>query len=389
MRTITLCLLSGLAGALLMHTADRLSPVSSALAQSPARDAGSSASRAASDPPNDAPAAYDRDGLASQESIGVFVYEKNNRSVVNITTRLVRPDGFFLREAPDEGSGSGMVLDNDGHVLTNFHVLTGARDVKVTLFNNVTYDAELVGADSVNDIAVIRIHAPEDVLFPVVLGVSRRVRVGMTVFAIGNPLGYERTMTTGIVASLNRSLPVSDHRSIKSVIQIDATINPGNSGGPLLDSHGRLIGMNTAIATRRGQNSGMGFAIPVSLIRRVVPQLIRYGKVIRPRIGIQDVYKTEDGLLIEWLTPGGPAEQAGLRGPRITHFSRGPFVVERIDRTAADLIIAVNGVRTLTVDDFLTQVELNKPGDVVELTLIRDQQVERISVTLAGPSLPE
>src|SRR5690606_38519378 len=162
------------------------------------------------------------------------------------------------------------------------------------------------------------------------------------VFAIGNPFGLERTMTTGIISSLNRSLQIRGNRTVKSIIQIDAAVNPGNSGGPLLDTRGRLIGMNTAIPSRNGQSAGVGFAIPSNLITRVAPQLIRHGRVIRPEIGILRVYETDDGLLVARLTPGGPAERAGLRGPQITRSKRGPFVMERVDRSAGDLIIKVD-----------------------------------------------
>jgi S1-C subfamily serine protease len=191
-------------------------------------------------------------------------------------------------------------------------------------------------------------------------------------------------MTIGVISSLNRSLQIHENRTIKSIIQIDAAINPGNSGGPLLDSHGRLIGINTAIASRTGQSSGVGFAIPVNLITRVVPQLIQHGRVIRPEIGIQRVYETDAGLLIERLKPNGPAEQAGLQGPRIVRQRRGFVILERIDRTAADLIVAVDGQPTKTADEFLSYIEAKKPGDTVEVTVIRNNRKIPISVQLGG-----
>ena len=180
----------------------------------------------------------------------------------------VRRQGLFARD--DEGSGSGCVLDKKGHVLTNYHVVEGAREVRVTLFDGVSYEAEFVGADPINDTAVIRIKAPADVLIPCQIGDSGSLRVGMKVFAIGNPFGYERTLSTGVVSSLNRSLQVTEARSIKSIIQIDASINPGNSGGPLFDSKGRLVGMNTAIASKTGQSAGIGFAIPMNLLLSLI-----------------------------------------------------------------------------------------------------------------------
>ena len=173
----------------------------------------------------------------------------------------------------------------------------------VTLHDGKTYDATFVGADPINDIAIIKIDAKKEVLFPIVLGDSNRLRVGMRVYAIGNPFGLERTLTTGIISSLNRSLQIHRNRTIKSIIQIDAAINPGNSGGPLLGSHGKLIGMNTAIASKTGQSSGVGFAIPVNLIARVIPQLIEHGRIFRPELGIEKVSETDKGLRIAQITP--------------------------------------------------------------------------------------
>lgn len=324
----------------------------------------------------------DGDGLMPEDAIGVAVYEKNNKGVVNITTKTL--DGFFLLDVASEGTGSGAVIDKSGHILTNFHVIEDAREVGVTLFNGKTYDANLVGADPIYDIAVIKIDAPPQVLDPVELGDSTRLRVGMRVFAIGNPFGLERTMTTGIISSLNRSLRLHGNRTIKSIIQVDAAVNPGNSGGPLIDSRGRLIGINTAIASRTGQNSGVGFAIPVNIVTRVVPQLIEHGHVVRPEIGIQRVYETEQGLLIARLTPGGPAELAGLRGPRIDRTRRGPFVIERIDRSTADTIIAVDGHKVESADDFLGYIESMKIGEVVTVTVLRNGSEIEVDVRLGS-----
>ncbi|HWA99419.1 MAG TPA: trypsin-like peptidase domain-containing protein, partial [Pirellulales bacterium] len=179
------------------------------------------------------------DGLTPDERVNISVYENVNRSVVNINTKGVRGELFFI-EIPSEGAGSGSILDKAGHVLTNYHVIEGAREVEATLFDGKSYAATLVGEDPSTDIAVIKIDAPASSLFPVVLGDSNHLRVGQRVFAIGNPFGLERTLTTGVISSLNRSLPSRNNRSMKSIIQIDAAINPGNSGGPLLDSHSRL-----------------------------------------------------------------------------------------------------------------------------------------------------
>ncbi len=324
---------------------------------------------------------FNADGLTPDEAINVAVYEAVNRGVVNITSK-VKGERFLLMELQSEGSGSGAVIDQDGHILTNYHVVQDAKEVQVTLFNGESYDAHLVGADPLNDLAVIRIDAPVEELFPVSLGESRDLRVGMRVFAIGNPFGLERTLTTGIISSLNRSLQIRGNWTIKSIIQIDAAINPGSSGGPLLDAHGRLIGINTAIATTTGQSAGVGFAIPSSLVVRVVPQLMKHGRVIRPEIGIARVYQTEGGLLVAELRANGPAEKAGLKGPKITRTRRGPFVVERVDRSAADLIVAVDDQKVVTAEDFLSYIEEKRPGDSVVLTLVRDGKKQQVEVPL-------
>jgi S1-C subfamily serine protease len=325
---------------------------------------------------------FNADGLSPDEAISVAVYDRNNKGVVNITTKSVNT--ILLLDVSSEGSGSGSVLDREGHILTNYHVIEDAQEVGVTLYDGKTYDAKLVGADLNNDIAVIKIDAPREVLFPIQVGDSADLRVGMRVFAIGNPFGLERTMTTGIVSSLNRSLQVRGTRSIKSIIQIDAAVNPGNSGGPLLNSHGRLIGMNTAIASRNGQSAGVGFAIPSTLIARVVPQLIAHGRVIRPEIGIQMVHVTEKGILIAKLTPDGPAARAGLRGPRTVKKRRGPISWDTIDFSAADLIVAVDGEAVKNADDFLTAIESKHPADTIELTVVRDGRQFKVPIMLGG-----
>jgi S1-C subfamily serine protease len=323
--------------------------------------------------------------LTPEERVNVTVYENVNRSVANITTKSLRTDGLFLTETA-EGAGSGSILDKTGHILTNLHVVEDARQVSVTLHDGKSYEATFVGSDPINDVAVIKVDAPPEILHPVVFGESSRLRVGMRVFAIGNPFGLERTLTTGIISSLNRSLQIHGNRTIKSIIQIDAAINPGNSGGPLVDTQGRLIGMNTAIASKTGQNSGVGFAIPVNLIARIVPQLVARGKVVRPEIGISRVYQTDAGLLVAQLVPGGPAEKAGLRGPQIVR--RRPFLRETVDRSAADLIKAVDGVEVKTADDFLGVIEGKSPGDQVTLTIVRDKREMKVPVRLGGEEPP-
>ena len=373
-KIIALCLVSALAGAVLAQVwrttmgarpvaaqEPRLETRSPSARKSPV-DRPRAPARSASRLPNPRIAPPD-DALTPEELVNIAVYEKVNRSVVNIRTETLRNDAFFFLEVevPGEGAGSGLVLDTRGHVLTNYHVIEDARVIEVTLFDGKNYDARIVGNDETTDVTVLKINAPAEALFPVELGDSTRLLVGQRVFAIGNPFGFERTLSTGIISSLNRTLPSRNHRLIKSVIQIDAAINPGNSGGPLLDSHGRLIGMNTAIASPTGQNAGVGFAIPVSNIARVVPQLIETGRVIRPDAGVTHVYPTERGLLIAAMTPGGPAEKAGLRGFRVVKQRRrqGPFTFESrsVDRSAADLIVAVDGEKIATPEEFLSLIE--------------------------------
>ena len=311
-----------------------------------------------------------------EERTNIAVYEAVNRSVVNINTKATVPSGLFLLEVPSEGAGSGIVLDKQGHVLTNFHVVEGAKETEVLLFDGSSHRAKLVGFDAATDVAVVKVEAPPELLVPVSFGSSSDLRVGQRVFAIGNPFGLERTLTPGIISSLNRSLPTRSGRTIKSIIQTDAAINPGNSGGPLLDSSSQLIGMNTAIASRTGQSSGVGFAIPVGTLARIVPQLIRMGKVVRPDAGISRVYQTDRGLLIAALSPEGPAERAGVRGFKVIRERRrqGPFVAEfeRIDRTGADLVVAVAGQAVKTADDFLSAIDAKNPGDQVLITVERE-----------------
>jgi S1-C subfamily serine protease len=326
--------------------------------------------------------------FTAEEQTNIAVYEAGNRSAVNINTKATVAAGFFLMEVPSEGAGSGVVLDGQGHILTNFHVVEDAREIQVLLHDGSAHEARVVGVDPATDVAVLRIDAPDVSLQPAVFGSSHDLRVGQRVFAIGNPFGLERTLTTGIISSLNRSLPTKTGRTIKSIIQTDAAINPGNSGGPLLDSGGLLIGMTTAIASRTGQSSGVGFAIPVGTLRRIVPQLIARGRVVRPDAGIARVYQSEAGLLVAAVIPDGPAERAGIKGFRVVRERRrqGPFMVdvERVDRSGADLIVAVEGQPVKTADDFLSAVESRNPGDKVLIRVLREGRELDIPVVLAA-----
>jgi S1-C subfamily serine protease len=329
--------------------------------------------------------------LIPEERISVQVYERCNKSVVNIDTRTTY-NVFFLGEIDEPGAGSGVVLDKEGHILTNSHVVSKVDSVMVTFFNGESYPATIVGEDPITDLAVLKVHAPANDLYPVMLADSSRLLVGQKIFAIGNPFGLERTLTSGLISSLNRSIPSRiEARSIKGLIQIDAAINPGNSGGALLDTRGQMIGINTAIASQSGGSHGVGFAIPANTVSRIVPQLIKNGKVIRGEIGIGAVRVIEQdsvrGLLIRSLVPDGAAEKAGLRGPKIVkvRVPRGSFAIEvgsKIDWSAADIIVAVNGIETKKADDFTTVIDDHKPGDRIQLDVIRNGKRVQIPVVL-------
>jgi S1-C subfamily serine protease len=333
------------------------------------------------------PPAPDYQGLTEEETVHVRVYEAVNRSVVNISTKSVHTDGYFMFEVPSEGAGSGVVIDKQGRVVTNYHVIEDARQIQVTLFDGTSYDAEVLGIDRTTDIAVLLIEAPAESLFPVVFGDSSSLLVGQRVYAIGNPFGLERTLSTGIIASLNRQLPSPmRNRRMEHMIQIDADINPGNSGGPLLNTSGRMIGINQAIASKTQESAGIGFAIPINTIARIVPQLIQNGRIVRGDIGILSVYPASNGLRIVKLLRGGAAERAGLRGPKYERRQRrqGPVIFEytEVDQTAADLIVGVDGQPVSTVEELVASVESHQPGERVTVNIIRDGQQLAVPVVL-------
>src|SRR5438445_5949205 len=259
--------------------------------------------------------------LDADEQNNISVYRKNIGSVVNVTSKVVAFD-FFYGLVPQEGQGSGFIIDRDGHVLTNYHVIEDARQVEVTLHNRKKYRATVVGTDRSHDLAVIQIKAPD--LASMTLGDSRNLQVGQKVYAIGNPFGLAGTLTSGIVSSI-RSVQEPDGVTIDEAIQTDAAINPGNSGGPLLNSRGEVIGINTMIASNVGQNAGIGFAIPINTAKAVLNDLLTIGRVRRPVLGVVTIPISPDiadqlglasdyGLLIVRVTPGGAADRAGLRG---------------------------------------------------------------------------
>jgi S1-C subfamily serine protease len=329
--------------------------------------------------------------LAADEKATIDLFKQSSQSVVHINTlALARDLNRNVFESP-QGSGSGFMWDEKGHIVTNFHVARNANQWKVTLADQTTWDAVPIGAWPDVDLAVLRIDAPPEVIKPLLVGTSADLEVGQKVFAIGNPFGLDQTLTTGIISGLGRSIPSLGSKDIEGVIQIDAAINPGNSGGPLLDSRGRLIGMNSAIASPSGASAGVGFAIPVDTIQRVVPQLLRYGKVVRPILGAEYFPDTSTrrfrlrGVLIGTVTPGGPADQAGLQPTR--RAATGEILL-------GDLIVGVDGKQVTGVEELFGIFQQHEPGDKVKLSIVRNprtdaEQMIEVEVTLAAPAAEE
>ena len=320
-----------------------------------------------------------RGDLATDEQNIIDLFKTVSPSVVFINSIEIRR-GFFnlnVYEIPS-GTGSGLIWDREGRIVTNFHVVEDASRVEVTLADNSTWKAILVGAAPDKDLAVLQISAPTERLRAITVGDSGSLQVGQKVFAIGNPFGLDQNLTAGIVSALGREIKAVTGRTIREVIQTDAAINPGNSGGPLLDSSGRLIGVNTAIYSPSGGSAGIGFAVPVEAVNRVVPQIIRHGKVIRPGIGItlanRGITERLDikGALIINVQPDSTAEKAGLRG---TSQVLGGVVL-------GDIIIAVEGNKIESYDDLRDELDRYKIGDSVNMIIIRDEQPMEIPVEL-------
>jgi S1-C subfamily serine protease len=322
--------------------------------------------------------------LDPEEQNNIVVYRKNIESVVNITSRAVTFD-FFYGLVPQEGQGSGFVIDKDGHILTNYHVIADARQVEVTMHNRKKYRAAVIGTDRSHDLAVIQIKAPD--LTPMVLGDSKNLQVGQKVYAIGNPFGLSGTMTRGIVSSI-RSVQEPDGMTIDEAIQTDAAINPGNSGGPLLNWHGEVIGINTMIASNVGQSAGIGFAIPVNTAKAVLNDLVTLGRVRRPALGVRTLpigpelaeqlgLAADYGLLIVQVVPGGAAAHAGLRGgTQQAYLGNIPIMV------GGDLIVAVDGQPVQDQQDLAQIMNNHRAGDTVRITIYRGKRKMDINVTL-------
>ena len=311
-----------------------------------------------------------RGDLTDEEKATIQIYNQTRPSVVHITTLVNRRDTLSLNvQQVPEGTGSGFVWDADGHVVTNFHVIKDADEAVVTLNDNTTWKATVVGSYADKDLAVLRIAAPKSRLRPILVGSSEDLQVGQKTFAIGNPFGLDQTLTTGIISALGREIESVTRRPIKNVIQTDAAINPGNSGGPLLDSAGRLIGVNTAIYSPSGSSAGIGFAIPVDEVQRVVPQLIKDGKITRPGLGVQVATDqlarqlNQEGALVINVVADSPAAKAGLRP---TRRDRDGHIV------LGDVITSLDGQPVKKANDLFSLLESKKVGDTVKLGLLRD-----------------
>jgi len=319
------------------------------------------------------------DKLGADEQATIDVFSKFSRSVVHVTSLAPRLNQMTLNvtELP-LGVGSGFVWDQDGHIVTNFHVVQEGDKASVTLNDGSTYPATLVGVAPDKDLAVLHIDAPPDKLLPLPIGQSGNLKVGQKVLAIGNPFGLDQTLTTGVISGLGREIKSVTQRPISDVIQTDASINPGNSGGPLLDSSGRLIGINTAIYSPSGANAGIGFAVPVDTINRIVPQLLKDGKITRPGLGINplsDQIAAQhhiDGVVVLQVSPGGAADRAGIVGARSVGGGT----------QLGDVIVNIDGADIHRLTDLFKALDAHKVGDQLDVTVDNNGRRRTVKVTL-------
>jgi S1-C subfamily serine protease len=321
-----------------------------------------------------------RGDLAEDEKSTIELFKQVSPSVVYITSITLQRDALSFRalEIP-RGTGSGFLWDENGYVVTNFHVIQDAQGAEVTLADSSTWKAKLVGVEPDKDLAVLKIEAPKELLRPIIVGTSFGLEVGQKVFAIGNPFGFDQTLTTGVISGLGREIESVTRRPIQGVIQTDAAINPGNSGGPLLDSAGRLIGINTAIVSPSGAYAGIGFAVPVDVVNRMVPQLIRHGKVEKPVLGVtiagDHVVRRfgAEGVLIASVMPGGAADKAGLRPTR--RDVRGRIV-------RGDIVVAMDNQKVSESKDLFRILDSRKIGDTVRLRIRRSDGEVDVDIRL-------
>src|SRR5687767_3052428 len=331
----------------------------------------------------EAPAGITNPAAAPDEQNNIEVYRKLSPGVVNVHSTSYARD-FFGYVEPRQGSGSGSVIDQQGHILTNHHVIEGATKVAVSFGGQKNYAATVVGRDPDMDLAVIKlVEMPREGLTVIPLGDSDRLEVGQKVLAIGNPFGLDRTLTTGVISGLQRPIRARNDRPIEGAIQTDASINPGNSGGPLLDSHGRMIGINSQILSPSGASAGVGFAVPVNIAKRIVPQLLRSGSVQRPKLGIfprdveslssQAQLPVNSGVLIWNVQPGGPAAQAGLRGMQQTEMG---------DVELGDIIVGIDNDKVGNSDDLFRVLDKHQIGETVQVHIWRNGRRTSVPVRL-------
>lgn len=323
--------------------------------------------------------------LATDEQNNIEVYRAIAPGVVNISSTAMVQEFFGLMVEPRQGTGSGSVIDEQGNILTNYHVIENAQKLTVSFGGGKNYAAKVIGGDQDTDLAVIRlVEMPQESLTIVPMADSDRLTVGQKVLAIGNPFGLDRTLTTGVISGLQRPIRAQNGRPIEGAIQTDASINPGNSGGPLLDSHGRMIGINSQILSPSGASAGVGFAIPMNIAKRIVPELIRNGEVRRPKLGIstrnvaslanQVRMPVSDGVLILEVQPGGSAASAGLRG-----------LVQTDDGSIelGDIIVGLNGEKITNSDDLYRALDKHKIGETVNVEIMRNGRRMSLPVRLA------
>jgi S1-C subfamily serine protease len=325
--------------------------------------------------------------LTPDELNNIQIYDRANKAVVYVTTVTMQYTWFY-QAAPQEGTGSGVIIDQQGHVLTNYHVISGADKISISLADGTIADGKVTGTDAENDLAVVQFNPRGKTLTTIPFGDSAALRVGMKVLAIGNPFGLDRTLTMGIVSGLARPLQTEDGFLIRETIQTDAAINPGNSGGPLLNSHGELIGINSAIKSPSGASAGVGFAIPVNIAKRIADELIRYGVVKRGWIDIDPVQlfpqlvdyfglPVQKGVLVN--AAGATAQQSGLRGGDQNKAVRSG---RKIIYGGGDIIVAVNGQPVEELTDLYNALESTKPGEIVQVKVVRGSQTRTLNVKL-------
>lgn len=319
----------------------------------------------------------------SDEQNSIDVYRTLSPGVAFITTSSMIQDYYGQEFESEKGSGSGSVIDNQGHILTNYHVIEGAQKLTVSLGGDKVFPAKFVGGDPDTDLAVIKIEPPAEGLTVIQMGDSDKLVVGQKVLAIGNPFGLDRTLTTGVISGLQRPIRARNNRPIEGAIQTDASINPGNSGGPLLDKYGKIIGINSQILSPSGASNGIGFAIPASIAKRVVPQLLQFGEVRRPKLGaslypVSELSKqvslpAENGLLVRNVLPGSAAQRAGLRG--ILQNNSGEVIL-------GDIITSIDGTAMNSLDDLYRFLDKKQINDTVQMEIIRDGKKQNVPLKL-------